>query len=448
MLASSTDIVYEQGYMPPRPKEIDDLGVPESYWVEHIIKLIDAEANPKASVMTKTLQIPRAILTKMLTKMDNDGYIVVTGQGDNQTNDFEFSLTPLGRELLTEALRKSQYAANMPVPIEEYTAVVECQRGRSEINEEILKRAYSNLVIADDLLDKIGPALINKGAVFFYGPPGTGKTSIAEGMIKVYEDDVYIPRAIFAENEVINMYDPAIHIAADEQPQGMDKRWVLCKRPAVIVGGELMAVNLDLQRDPASGIYNAPIQLLANNGILIVDDFGRQLVTPAELLNRWIVPLSRDIDFLSLANGVKFQTPFDSKVIFSTNLNPAQLGDEAFFRRIPNKVYIGEIEAKAFDEIYNIVTRAKKVKTNKATADKLKNVLIERGSGDLRPYFPADFVSIFKAIVAYKGETSPYLKKDKEGNTIFILNEEAVDEIADIYFAQDVGGDGWETAAG
>ena len=211
----------------------------------------------------------------------------------------------------------------------------------SVVHRPDLQKAFENLVVSETMLDQLGAALVSGQSIILYGPTGTGKTVIAETLPRIYKDSVWIPHAVEVQGQIITVFDPLLHKSREEMMSAeCDARWVLCRRPRVIVGGELTMQLLDLQLNPALGFYSAPLQMKANNGILIIDDFGRQRISPAELLNRWIVPLDRRIDFLTLAGGNKFEIPFDLIVAFSTNLNPASLADEAFMRRIQTKIKV------------------------------------------------------------------------------------------------------------
>jgi hypothetical protein len=277
------------------------------------------------------------------------------------------------------------------------------------------------------LLNELGPALLTQGAMFLYGPPGTGKTSISERLIRVHPDLVLVPKAVEVDSQIITVFDPVVHRPADVQPDELDPRWVLCHRPSIIAGGELQRSMLDLTYEPSNGVYLAPIQMQANNGVLVIDDFGRQLMTPEELLNRWIVPLDRRIDYLSLSYGVRFEIPFDCKVVFSTNLEPAALGDEAFFRRIQNKILVPTIADEEFDIVLHRAAKLHDVELAAGAEDYLRKVSREQGDGDLRPYLPVEVCKILKSISAYF--TVPR-----------VLNKDSIDRIAAIYFTHAMRG--------
>jgi len=239
---------------------------------------------------------------------------------------------------------------------------------------------------------------------------------------------VLVPRALEVDGQIISVFDQTVHIPADEQPEELDARWVLCSRPRVVVGGELTGAMLDLTYDQSSGVYLAPLQMKANNGVMIIDDFGRQVLTPDQLLNRWIVPLDRRVDYLSLNYGVSFEVPFDVKVVLSTNLDPSDLGDEAFFRRIQTKIFIGAITEEAFDWILSRVAHTMGVGCNADSAEYLRMMCIREG-GDLRPYLPADVCKLVKAVAQYEGKPS-------------VLDQANIDRVLGLYYTRGVGGSG------
>lgn len=261
-----------------------------------------------------------------------------------------------GRQRAADLLALSQYAGPAPVSLGDYRARIQVQSvQRTAIGPEDLARAFKELVLGEDVLARLGTAVISGTSAFLYGPSGTGKTSIATAMAAIYNDAVWVPQAVEVDGQIITVYDPGVHqvmeVDASQEPE-YDKRWLLCRRPCVFVGGELTAEMLDLPAQSSTRYYTAPLQMKANNGVLIVDDFGRQRMRPEELLNRWMTPLDRRIDFLTLPGGRKFEIPFDPLLVFSTNLQVSQIADEAFMRRIPNKIKIDYATPAQFIEIF------------------------------------------------------------------------------------------------
>jgi len=261
----------------------------------------------------------------------------------------------MGKTRAAELLSFSQYAGPAPVALDDYTARVRAQSvQQTSVRPSDLTRAFSSLVLDDDLLSRLGTAVASGTSIFLYGPPGTGKTTLACNIPAIYEDLVLVPYAIEIDHQIISVYDPGVHQRVDQPtPEDLDRRWVLCQRPRVVAGGELSGELLDLQFNANNRFFTAPLQLKANNGVLVIDDFGRQRMRPDELLNRWMTPLDRRIDFLTLPGGKKFEVPFDTLVVFSTNLDPRALADDAFLRRIPNKINVTYATPEQFAEIFH-----------------------------------------------------------------------------------------------
>lgn len=272
-----------------------------------------------------------------------------------------------GRQRAAELLSLNQYAGPAPVSLADYTAQVLAQSVRNtRIHPNDVRGALADLVLSDDLLLRIGTAVVSGTSMFLYGPPGTGKTSVAMRLASMYADKVWVPYAIEVDNQIVTVYDPGVHMRSPAlEPEDTDKRWILCRRPCVVTGGELTLEMLEVQYNPISQYSSAPAQMKANNGVLILDDFGRQRVKPLDLLNRWMTALDRRIEFLTLPGGRKFEIPFDLLVVFSTNIAPLQLGDEAFLRRIPNKILVRHATEEQFKQIFlrevNAGTRQLKV---------------------------------------------------------------------------------------
>jgi predicted ATPase with chaperone activity len=296
--------------------------------------------------------------------------------------------------------------------LKDYSAATKAQAAEVRIDRKALRSAFSDLVISDQLLDQLGPALISQNSIFIYGPTGNGKTSLAERMLRVYQDAILLPYSVEVDGQIISLYDPVVHQPLDVEDNDIDPRWVLCRRPCIVVGGELIPSMLELRLDESSGIYAAPLQMKANNGILIIDDFGRQLMSPRDLLNRWIVPLDRRVDYLMLRYGVKFQIPFELMVVFSTNLEPSDLADEAFLRRIHNKIFVDAVDDKAFDQIFHRVVGSFNIPCEPDSAEYLRKLCMREGRTELRACYPADICNILTSIGKYEGRP-PHMSKSE-----------------------------------
>ena len=298
------------------------------------------------------------------------------GIGDISTT---FTMSEAARELTRGYLEANAYSGRVPVPLEQYTTAVKLQRHRPGwLTPASLRAAYAHMVISDATLGQLGPA-VNAGKSFLiYGQPGNGKTYLAEGLFNIASEPIYIPFAIEYQGQIIEVFDPNYHLRLDEdqsdicafhRERDFDGRWFKARRPFIMSGGELALEMLDLSYRPASKTYDAPFQLKANNGIYLIDDFGRQKVTPAEVLNRWVVPMERRIDFLTFRTGGKAQVPFECFLVFSTNLRPEQLGDEAFLRRLQYKMFVRSPEAAEFSAIFRKYCLTQKIECDDDTLE-------------------------------------------------------------------------------
>ncbi|MBL8295394.1 MAG: AAA family ATPase, partial [Bryobacterales bacterium] len=343
-------------------------------------------------------------------------------------NDYSFVLSQAGKNLASDRFQISQYAGAAPVSLKDYTTATRTQSAKVSIDRKSLRAALSDLVVTDRLLDQLGPALISQSSIFLYGPSGNGKTSIAERMLRVYQDAVMLPYAVEVDNQIISLYDPVVHQKLEIEDSDIDPRWVLCRRPCIVVGGELIPSMLELRLDDSSGIYAAPLQMKANNGIFIIDDFGRQLMSPRDLLNRWIVPLDRRVDYLTLRYGVKFQIPFELMVVFSTNLDPADLADEAFLRRIHNKILVEPVDPATFDQIFTRVVTSRRVPFEPDSSEHLRNICLQHGRTELRACYPLDICNILTSI-------SEYEKRPVQ------MTKPSIERAVELYFAKS---ENWE----
>ncbi len=359
------------------------------------------EGYSSLSSLSERLKLSIAVLETVFRHMRQQQMVEVRGMIGN---DYSFSLSGAGRTLAAERFQLSQYAGACPVSLKDYSIAVNAQSAHLTINRARLREAYSDLVVTDEMLDQLGPALISQKSVFLYGPSGNGKTSIAERMLRVYDDYVLIPYSVEVDGQIIALFDPVVHVPIpDAANRDVDPRWVACKRPCIAVGGEMIPSMVELRLDDNSGIYAAPLQMKANNGIFIIDDFGRQLMSPRDLLNRWIVPLDRRVDYLSLRYGVKFQIPFELMVVFSTNLDPMDLADEAFLRRIQNKIFITPVVPEVFDQIFTRVANKRGLKFVPDAPEYLRSLVVQEERTELRACYPNDICEIIQNIGRFEG---------------------------------------------
>jgi predicted ATPase with chaperone activity len=307
----------------------------------------------------------------------------------------QISITAWGRSRAADLLSQNQYSGPAPVALASYVQQVRSQSVRDvEVHREDVERAFARFVVPDETLRQLGTALNSGNAIFLYGPAGTGKTTLAESLPRAFaEDYVWIPYAIEVDGQIITIYDPAVHMSMPTmEPENHDERWVLCMRPAVLVGGELTVEMLDLQLNPHSKFYVGPLQMKANNGVLIIDDFGRQRIGPTELLNRWIVPLDRRIDFLTLAGGKKIEIPFEMLVVFATNMDPNELADPAFLRRIQTKIELRAPTDEQFCEIFRRIAAELRVGFEPGIPNDLVEIIRVTLKQELRSCYPRDIV--------------------------------------------------------
>jgi len=313
-----------------------------------------------------------------------------------------FALTEAGRNLAREYLSNNQYAGPAPVPLYQYAEVVRRQKlADNWLSPESLVEAFQHLVVEGDILAQIGPAVNASKSFLIYGQPGNGKTALAESLFRVNTEPIFMPYALECQGNIIQMYDPIYHQRIDTQETEIsalstelpyDGRWFKCRRPFIITGGELTLDMLDLSYNPHSKVYDAPFQLKANNGIYLIDDFGRQKANPAEILNRWIVPMERHIDYLSFHAGGKMTVPFEAFLIFSTNLRPDQLGDEAFLRRIQYKMFLRSPKRPEFTHIFRRFSDAKKLECPEELVDQFIEKHYLAGHMRFRRCHPRDVI--------------------------------------------------------
>jgi energy-coupling factor transporter ATP-binding protein EcfA2 len=308
--------------------------------------------------LSRTIGVKFSLIESMLDALRTQHLIQVKSSLGFGPVSSVLALTEQGRKVTQDYLANNHYVGPAPVPIDQYTAAIHAQQMPPNwLRPDRLVKAYSHMVVTETMFDQIGPAVSAGKSFLIYGQPGNGKTQIAEALARIQTTDIYIPYALEFQGNIIQLFDPIYHRPVPAAPEAendcdADGRWVRCHRPFIATGGELSLSMLDLGHNPVSGIFDAPFQLKASNGIYLIDDFGRQRATPSEILNRWIVPMERRVDYLSLSNGGKMTVPFETLLVFSTNLNPNQLGGEAFVRRIQYKMLLRSPDESEFLTIF------------------------------------------------------------------------------------------------
>jgi len=412
--------IDEPAGRPTIADRVEHLGIPRSLVNDLILRYLWLHGSATLSALNHTLKLSFPILETLFHQFRQQQLLEVKGMVGN---DYSFMLTSAGRALASSRNEVCQYVGPAPVSIQEYHRVVQSQAAHVQLNRESLRQAFQDLVLPDNLLDQLGPSLIGHQSLFLYGGTGNGKTSIAERILRIYQDTVLVPYAVEVDGHIISLFDPVVHRALPDSDDLLDPRWVVCARPCITVGGELSAPMLELQMDNDTRVFISPCQMKANNGILIIDDFGRQMLTPRELLNRWIVPLDRRVDYLTLASGMKFQVPFELMVVFSTNLDPYDLADEAFLRRIQTKVLVENVSPENFDEIFTRVVQKVQAPAEPGSAQYLRERCQAAGSKYLRACYPMDIYRLVKAISEYEGRPTR-------------INKANIDRAVALYFAR------------
>lgn len=376
-----------------RPRTVYDTGVRQAVLEDLALKTLYLAGQITVLELADHIKLSYEVATELFHRLRSEILCQVNGMVGNVP---QISITSQGRTRAIELLAHSHYTGAAPVPLETYVEQVRKQSvGNVRVHPGDVERAFAHLVIDEKMMWQFGTALNSGSSVFLYGPPGVGKTTVAETLSRVLaENDVWIPYALEVDGQIIQVYDPVIHKIVERQKNiNQDERWIRCRRPTVMVGGELTVDMLDLQFNPISKFYVAPAQMKANNGVLIIDDFGRQRIRPDELLNRWVVPLDRRIDFLSMAGGRKIEIPFEMLVVFASNMDPAQLVDAAFLRRIQTKIKMGEISDKQFREIFRRVAADRNIENNEAICNELIRFIRVFLKQELRSCYPRDIIN-------------------------------------------------------
>jgi predicted ATPase with chaperone activity len=410
-----------------QPKSVADLDIPQNILIDILLRLLYTEGNVDFRRISQVMRVPFA-LEQLLDWLRKEHLVEVSQSSESYSPlNYIYKLTGPGEDRARESMERCQYIGPVPVPVHRYTEAIEFQTmGSRLVKPEQVKSALSELVLPEDFHRKIGPAINSASSLFLYGPPGNGKTTIAIRISHLISgtDPVWLPYALTAGGQIIQIYDRLFHEEIDrDQKSTFDGRWGLFKRPTVVVGGEMKIDSLDLRWDPLAKFYEAPLQLKANGGVFLIDDFGRQQTSPVDLLNRWIMPLENGVDFLRLRTGQTLVIPFRALIIFCTNLSPYNLADEAFFRRIQMKVGIITPDEVSFRQIFQRVCRHMHIHFDESTFAHLIDRWYRRDERAFQAVHPRDLLTILRALCSYDGRDT-------------FLSPQLIDEACEIYFVK------------
>lgn len=409
--------------VPMEPATLADTGLPETFLLDLLLKIVFIGPTETAPQISSAMHLSPKLVTDLL-EVAVRGQLVAALGSQAGALAMRYELTEAGKARAREALSRSAYAGPAPVPLEAYAHWL----GRQKVNNETidvpsLRRAFEGLEVADALVDQLGPAITTGRALLMYGPPGNGKTSVAQRLERVFRQIIHIPHAVLVEGQVMTVFDPDMHHPVDPDAparprlvtsllrEEADDRFVPCRRPFIITGGELTLEMLDLKHEAGGNFYTAPLHMKAAGGCLLIDDFGRQMVSPTALLNRWIVPLENRVDYLKLATGKSFRVPFQTLVIFSTNLAPADLMDPAFLRRIPYKLEIGAPSPEVWRRIFKSVAATHGLPCEDSQIRDIEHALLKTHGLALAAYQPRFLIEQITAAARFKGRT-PALHPD------------------------------------
>jgi predicted ATPase with chaperone activity len=396
----------------PRPQTLAETGLTLHFTHELIAKHLYNAGVLTLHELSERLALSASVLEEVIGFLRQDAYIEIRSAIEGKSG-LRYALTDRGRALALDSLLKSGYIGPAPVPLREYTRIVRAQSVHNRsISRSRMQVKLAGVTVQHGLLDKLGPAIHSGRAIFIYGQPGTGKTYICQKLANLFDDDILIPHAILVSETVIQVFDPVYHYPLNVGKRaekialirGHDPRFIRCHRPAVMTGGELTLDMLELSYDADTRQYQAPLQLKANNGVFMIDDLGRQRVAPADLLNRWIIPMENRRDYMYLGSGLHFPVPFEVILIFSTNMNPLELADEAFLRRIGHKIRFDTLNQQEFEAIWRQVCDERGIEFNREVLNYLFREHYQEEMAPMLPCHPRDLIGLALDMVRYRDD--------------------------------------------
>ncbi len=415
-----------------QPTTIEEMDIPQNILIDIVLRLLYREGNVSFQRINKVIRVPN-VLDTLLEWMKNEHLVeTLPGRGELGRWGYVYTLSKAGEERARAALERGQYIGPAPVPIHYYNRAIELQtQQKLEVHFSEVEKSLSDLILPPDFHRRIGPALNSGSSLFIYGPSGNGKTTIAHAMADLIAQatPIWLPFSLTAGGHIIQVVDRRTHKPALTESSSLmevDGRWGLFHRPTVSVGGELKMESLDLRFDDVSRIYEAPLQLKANGGMLLIDDFGRQQTSPSNLLNRWIVPLEEGIDYLRLNTGQVIVVPFRQLIVFSTNLDPYTLADDAFYRRIQMKVHVDSPSEERYEQIFRVMCKEVDIPFDPWSFDYLLKTWYKKQSRDLQAVQPRDLLKIVRALCDYEGVTPQLTPNliDEACHSYFVGSEE------------------------
>jgi predicted ATPase with chaperone activity len=399
-------LLTDDAFRPSEPRSLEEAGLPTSLVESLICKHLGVVGVATGRAIADRLCLPFGLLEGVYHDLRTRQIMVHTGSAP--LSDYTYSLTEQGRNRAQAYLEACGYSGAAPVPLADYVLSVQAQTIRAEAPRRTqLAEAFADISIRPELFESLGPAVNSGAGLFLYGAPGNGKSTLARRITMCFGQHIWIPQTLIEDGQIIKLFDSAYHETIGSSTESIvrtahfDRRWVKIRRPTVVVGGELTMDNLEIRHDPRANVSEAPLQLKSNCGCLLIDDFGRQRIEPAELLNRWIVPLEARQDFLTLSTGKKFQVPFEQLIIFSTNLEPSDLVDEAFLRRIPYKIEIGNPDVDEFHGLFKLYAKTFGCDYEADAVDHLLTEHYRPNNRPMRRCHPRDLLSQIRNYCAY-----------------------------------------------